>query len=147
MRVDTATPTDLSRNQCLRLLSSVKVGRVGVSIGALPVILPVNFVVVRENIVFHTVPGTKLDAATAHAVVAFEGDDYAEDGSWGWSVLIQGIASEITGAPEHDDMRVALLRAWAFRGGLANRTIRIDPTFISGKGFGQVVRALISGLE
>ena len=146
MPVDAATPTDLSRSQCLGLLSTVKVGRVGVSIGALPVILPVNFLVLRENIVFRTVPGTKLDAATAHTVVAFEADAYAADGSWGWSVLIQGVASEITAAPEYEGMRVALLRAWAFRDGLANRTVSIDPKFISGKGFGPVVKALTSGL-
>jgi uncharacterized protein len=147
VKVDIARLKDLSRRQCLSLLSSVRVGRVGVSIGALPAIMPVNFLVLGEAIVFRTVPGTKLDAATAHAVVAFETDDYAPDGAWGWSVLIQGVASEITEGPEHESMRVALLKAWAFPDGLANRIVRIDPTFMSGKGFGPAVRALTAGLD
>jgi nitroimidazol reductase NimA-like FMN-containing flavoprotein (pyridoxamine 5'-phosphate oxidase superfamily) len=33
----------LDRAECLRLLEAATVGRIGVSIGALPVILPVNF--------------------------------------------------------------------------------------------------------
>ena len=58
---------------------------------------PGEFVVSGGAIVFRTVPGTKLDAATAGAVVAFEADAYgtAEDRS-GWSVLVRGVAEEVT---------------------------------------------------
>lgn len=77
----------LSRAQCLELMGTEAVGRIGVSIGALPVVLPVNYILVTEDVVFRTIPGTKLDAAARHAVVAFEVDKYAPDGSCGWSVL------------------------------------------------------------
>jgi nitroimidazol reductase NimA-like FMN-containing flavoprotein (pyridoxamine 5'-phosphate oxidase superfamily) len=60
----------LDRDECLRLLATVPVGRIGLSIGALPAILPVNFAMVGSSIVIRTVVGSKLDAATRHAVVA-----------------------------------------------------------------------------
>jgi nitroimidazol reductase NimA-like FMN-containing flavoprotein (pyridoxamine 5'-phosphate oxidase superfamily) len=72
------------------LLVTAPVGRIAVTIGALPAILPVNFALVGAHIVIRTVPGTKLDAAIRRAIVAFEVDSYAADGSSGWSVLIQG---------------------------------------------------------
>jgi nitroimidazol reductase NimA-like FMN-containing flavoprotein (pyridoxamine 5'-phosphate oxidase superfamily) len=67
----------LDRAECLNLMATAPVGRIGVSIGALPAIIPVNFALVGANIVIRTVPGAKLDAATRHAVVAFEVDSYA----------------------------------------------------------------------
>jgi nitroimidazol reductase NimA-like FMN-containing flavoprotein (pyridoxamine 5'-phosphate oxidase superfamily) len=70
----------LDRGECLRLMATVPVGRIGVSIGALPAILPVNLALVGASIVIRTVPGTKLDAATRRPVVAFEVDSYAPDG-------------------------------------------------------------------
>ena len=64
----------LDRDECLQLLSGCSLGRVAVSVGALPVILPVNFLLDRERILIRTGPGTKLDAATRDSVVAFEVD-------------------------------------------------------------------------
>lgn len=110
-------------------------GRIGVSIGALPVILPVNFAVVGDRIVIRTVPGTKLDAATIHAVVAFEVDDYAPDGSSGWSVMVQGICTEVVDPGELEALAASPLRAWAFDGGVATRLVRIDLSFVSGRRF------------
>ncbi len=130
-----AGPEELDRRRCLELLGSVPVGRIGVSVRALPVILPVNFVMAGEDVVFRTIPGTKLDAAAAGAVVAFEVDSYARDGSWGWSVLIQGRCSEITDPREMEIVQALPLRAWAFRGGIAERFVRIETTFVSGRRF------------
>ena len=50
-------------------------GRVGVSGGALPSVLPVNFRFDGRQILIRTGVGTKLDAAVANAVVAFEVDE------------------------------------------------------------------------
>jgi hypothetical protein len=86
--------------ECLRLLATVPVGRIGVSIGALPAVLPVNFALVGADPVILTASGTKLDAATRHAVVAFEADSYAPDGSSGWSVLVQRTCSEVADVGE-----------------------------------------------
>jgi uncharacterized protein len=124
----------LDRAECLKLLETAPVGRIGVSMSALPVILPVNFAVVGDRIVVRTVPGTKLDAATSHAVVAFEADDYAPDGSAGWSVMVQGVCSEVVDPAERAALAASPLRAWAFDDD-ATRFIRIDLSFVTGRRF------------
>jgi nitroimidazol reductase NimA-like FMN-containing flavoprotein (pyridoxamine 5'-phosphate oxidase superfamily) len=126
----------LSRQECLAMLATACVGRLGVSIEALPVILPVNFCLHRDRIIVRTVPGTKLDTATAHAVVAFEVDDYDAEGTWGWSVLVRGRSSEIVDPDELARARALPLRAWAFKDGQADRFLQIETTLISGRGFG-----------
>jgi hypothetical protein len=83
----------LSRTECLHLLAQVDVGRVGVSMDALPVILPVHFVVTDDSVVFRSTLGTRLDAATLGAVVAFQADGYDPPRTSGWSVMLQGIAA------------------------------------------------------
>ena len=95
-RLGPPTLCELTADECLTLLTSVPVGRVGLSIDALPVVLPVNFAVIDGNIVFRTVAGTKFDAATTGAVLAFEADRYAPSDPSGWSVLVQGVAVPVT---------------------------------------------------
>jgi nitroimidazol reductase NimA-like FMN-containing flavoprotein (pyridoxamine 5'-phosphate oxidase superfamily) len=80
----------------LRLLASVSVGRVGLSIKALPAVLPVNFALLDGEVVFRTVEGTKFHAAAAGRVLAFEADGYETDGLSGWSVLVQGVSRVVT---------------------------------------------------
>ena len=57
----------LDEHECRRLLASQCIGRVGVTIGALPAIFPVNYVTVDGDIVFRTGEGTKLRAALERA--------------------------------------------------------------------------------
>lgn len=127
----------LERDECLRLLATAPVGRIGVTIGALPAILPVNFALVGSHVVVRTVPGTKLDAAMRHAVVAFEADGYALDGSSGWSVLVRGHCSEVTDPAERAALSASPPRPWAFAEGVADRFLRIDLSFVSGRRFGR----------
>ena len=129
---------ELSRARCLELLATAIVGRVGVSVRALPVILPVNYLLDGERVIFRTVPGTKLDAAVHRSVVAFEADAHDPDGAWGWSVLIQGVASEISAPADLERARKLLTRTWAFLGEGAVRFVSIEPTFMSGRAFGSI---------
>jgi uncharacterized protein len=124
----------LSRHECLALLATVSLGRLGVSIDALPAVLPVNFVIHDESVVVRSVPGTKLDAALRQKVVAFEADAYTADGRQGWSVLVRGVATEITDEAELAAARSLPLRAWAFPAD-ANRFVRIATTLVSGRRF------------
>jgi nitroimidazol reductase NimA-like FMN-containing flavoprotein (pyridoxamine 5'-phosphate oxidase superfamily) len=91
----------LDRGECLRLLGSATLGRVGLSSGALPCVLPVNFRLVGDDIVFRTGAGTKLEAATRNAVVAFEVDDMDPLTHEGWSVMVTGVARAVT---DHDEL-------------------------------------------
>ena len=122
----------LNRAQCLELLSRVTFGRVAVTIDALPVILPVNFRLVDERIVFHTGPGSKLDAATVGAVVAFEVDGVDPVSHSGWSVIVTGVARELT---DRDDIH-ALERAHVPRWlphAETQRTVVIPIAMVSGR--------------
>lgn len=87
----------LDREECLTLLVGEGVGRVGLSMDALPVVLPVNYVVDRGRIIFRTGHGTKLSAALRGAVVCFEVDDIDPRHRSGWSVVVTGTARQLTG--------------------------------------------------
>jgi|SRR5581483_1085957 len=121
----------LQRPECLRLLETASVGRVGLSIGALPVVLPVNFALLGEDIVVRSGPGTKLDAAFGGAVVAFEVDRIDEKGEAVWSVLVQGLAHVIAGANELARARALDLRPWV--GGPDDRFVKISTDRVSGR--------------
>jgi uncharacterized protein len=124
---------ELGPAECIALLGSVQVGRVGVTIDALPAVLPVNFVVWNGSIVFRTVPGTKLDAAAAGEVVAFEVDGYgSQEKPGGWSVLVRGIAHEVTDPAELAEVDALPLDSWAWDG-QAHRYVCIEPTVMTGR--------------
>ncbi len=125
----------LTRDECLAHLGKVSVGRLGVTIRALPAIVPVNFAMHEGQVVLRSVPGSKLDAATAGAVVAFEADDHDPAGVWGWSVLVQGIAQEVTDPTEVAVLRQLRVTPWAYPDGQADRYLRIDTELVSGRRF------------
>lgn len=86
----------LDGEECLRLLATVTLGRIALSSGALPTVLPVNFLLDRDRIVVRTLRDSKLDAAVRNAVVAFEVDDFQPTCGSGWSVVVTGVAQEVT---------------------------------------------------
>lgn len=124
----------LSVQECIDLLDQVPVGRVAVTIDALPVILPVNFAVVDGGVVFRTPAGTKLAAATTGTVVAFEVDSYETDGRTGWSVMVQGVATEVTDPAGLQKIEAASVEAWALDGA-ADYVVRIELHRVSGRRF------------
>jgi len=115
----------------------VPVGRIGASIDALPVVLPVNFAYVHEKIVIRTNRGSKMDAAVNQAVVAFEADSYEPWGDWGWSVLVQGRGAEITARDELDTLKQLPLKAWAYGEHQPGRYLGIQIDVVSGRRFGE----------
>ena len=125
---------EISAEESLRLLGTTRVGRVGLSVGALPVILPVNFALFEGAVVMRTIPGTKLQAAAVGAIVAFEADGYEPDGRAGWSVMIQGQAREVSDPGELAQLRGLPLEAWALDGA-ADRFVRIEASIITGRSF------------
>ena len=88
---------ELTRDECLERVRAGRIGRVAVTHRALPAILPVNYVF-DHGVVFRTRTGSMLDSACRGAVVAFEIDGLAEDGTAGWSVLIVGVANGLEGS-------------------------------------------------
>jgi hypothetical protein len=123
----------LTADECYRLLATQQVGRLGVNAEHYPLILPVNYALDREVIVMRMAPGTKL-AAADHANVAFEVDEIDQRTRSGWSVLVRGLAEEVT--PAHRAEVIARthgtgLTTWA--PGEHGHWVRLIPQAISGR--------------
>ena len=121
----------MAEEDALSLVASRDVGRVGVTVGALPAIFPVNHRLIDGAIVFRTGEGSKLSAAARGAVVAFEVDDFDLAARTGWSVLVVG-RSEVV----HDlDVTFKVLDSGLepLAGGRRQVIVRIVPEFVSGR--------------
>ena len=121
----------LSPEECHDLLRRNSVGRVAVTVAALPAIFPVNYAVLDGDIVFMTGEGTKLRAALERAVVAFQVDHINEADAAGWSVMAVGLAEEMTDPDEI--ARASSLGLHPFAGGDRSHFVKIRPEFVSGR--------------
>lgn len=124
---------ELSREECLRLVSPGGVGRVAFTRGveAAPTVLPVNFAVVSETVVFCTAFHGVL-ATHATGEVAFEVDQLDGTMSEGWSVLLRGTAHPVLDEEEQAELRsAARVRSWA--GPDRDLYVRITPGEVTGR--------------
>jgi nitroimidazol reductase NimA-like FMN-containing flavoprotein (pyridoxamine 5'-phosphate oxidase superfamily) len=121
----------LTEEEALALLGCAEVGRIGLTIGAMPAIFPVNYRMIDGAIMFRTAPGSKLSAATQGTVVAFEVDDHDREDRTGWSVLAVGRAEVL-----HDGqtaLKAISARLAPYADGKRFSIVKIEPTFISGR--------------
>lgn len=118
---------ELSRHECLELLRSHEVGRLAVATpGASPLVVPVNYLVDGDAIVFRTGTGSKLRALRG-TPVSFQVDELDPIRRTGWSVLVRGWAYETT----RWEIEHLPLEAWA--PGDKEHWIRIVPDALSGR--------------
>ena len=82
------------------MLATRQVGRLGVIAEHYPLIFPVNYALDHDVIVIRTGKGTK-SAYALHANITFEVDHIDEVTHAGWSVLVKGLAEEVT--PAHGE--------------------------------------------
>ncbi len=88
----------LTAEECLVLLATASVGRVAVALpGGPPLVLPVNYAIDDDVIVFRTDPGSKLTALREYPA-SFQVDSIDPFHRTGWSVLVQGFAYETSPA-------------------------------------------------
>jgi nitroimidazol reductase NimA-like FMN-containing flavoprotein (pyridoxamine 5'-phosphate oxidase superfamily) len=107
---------ELSRDECLRLLAEHHFGRLAVNLGGgPPVVRPVNYAFDEhlQSVVFRTAAGSKFYALLDEAEAVFEVDGIDEAAHTGWSVLMQGIAEEITQPAEIRRLEALGLETWA----------------------------------
>jgi hypothetical protein len=104
---------ELTVDECHALLESSRVGRLGLVDADGPLILPVNYCMYRRSVVFRTDTGTKLDAASHGAPVAFEVDGIDPAERIGWSILIRGSAATVTEPGELSRLEQLPLIPWA----------------------------------
>jgi hypothetical protein len=124
--------TRMHRSECVGRLAAGTVGRVGVTARAMPVIIPVNYVLDGDAVVFRTTADGLLASACDGNVVAFEVDELAPDGTGGWSVLVVGVAQLLPAAeaePFKDSPAPAV-------GDGRDQVVRIGLTRVSGRRIG-----------
>ena len=122
----------IGRDECLRLLRSDVVGRIGFVNHGSPTVLPVNYTMDGEHVVFRTAPGSKL-AAVGRDPVCFEIDAFDRDAHTGWSVVVHGRLEEVTNhqPAELGRLRSTGLSPWLPAG--RDHWLRIVPGWVTGR--------------
>ncbi len=123
---------ELTREECEQLLASVPIGRIAFTFGGRPMVLPVAFRWVNQQIVFRTSAGVKLHAVASDHPVAFEADYWDELHRTGWSVLAHGRASEVINWEEYQDDEHLGLLPWADEEE-SDRWVKIVPDRMTGR--------------
>jgi uncharacterized protein len=121
----------LSREQSLRLMATVPVGRIIYTRQAMPAVELVNFIMDAGDIVIRTAVSGKLAAAIRGAIVAFEADEYDRSRRTGWSVTAIGQAREITSSARADRLRAVGPDPWA--PGDRSCFLTISPEVVNGR--------------
>jgi hypothetical protein len=134
MDTDSSALELLPRDECMRLMGSVAIGRIVYSRQALPAVELVNFALVDGDVVIRTSAEGKLAAATRGAVVAFEADTVDIDGHADWSVTIVGQARAVSDAGEIGCLERVALTSWV--PGAGGHFIRISPAIVNGRRVG-----------
>jgi uncharacterized protein len=121
--------TELSRAECLELLSTHQVGRVAYCDDLGPVVLPVNFVMDRETILVRVSPHSVLARNLRSGRASFQIDYFDDYHESGWSVLVRGDAAHV----ESSDLPDADSRPVAWAKGKRTFHVRITPHDITGR--------------
>jgi nitroimidazol reductase NimA-like FMN-containing flavoprotein (pyridoxamine 5'-phosphate oxidase superfamily) len=123
---------ELSPPECWSLIAAGGVGRIGTSTDDGPVILPVNFIVDDETVVFRTTAYGLIGRIGPAAEIAFEVDHLDAAMREGWSVLLVGPMERVE---DPDEAAAALgsadLEPWV--GGVRNLVVRISPRRVTGR--------------
>ena len=128
---------ELTEQECLTLIAAGGIGRIAYAGRYGQTVLPVNYQLLDNTIVFRTGEDSPLEedlqTGIRHAEfqVAFEIDEINPAAREGWSVLIQGPAHHIDSEAEHAAARQTGVEPWS--GGVKEHYIRIVPTRITGR--------------
>ncbi|MEU8801068.1 pyridoxamine 5'-phosphate oxidase family protein [Spirillospora sp. NPDC048819] len=122
----------LDPDTCLDLLRSVTVGRIAwAEDDGTVTLLPVNFVMDGDTLVFATAPGAKLDAVRGGRPLTFEADDLEPALRTAWSVLVTGSSEVVTGPAETARLQRLPLSPWIRSAGVF--FVRLTPRTITGR--------------
>ncbi|QXJ20002.1 pyridoxamine 5'-phosphate oxidase family protein [Actinomadura graeca] len=125
---------ELERAECLRLIAPGGVGRVAYDDGEGPTVVPVNYAVDGESVIFRTSVSGRLNRSLRTAVMggdvraAFEVDHLDETTRQGWSVLLRGGAHRLS-----DEERDAAVRVDPWPGDEREAWFRLSAAEVSGR--------------
>jgi uncharacterized protein len=138
-----ASLSTLGRDECLRLLAAMTVGRVVVvrPVEDLPVIRPVNYALdaASQSVVFRCIRGTKFASLMRASRAWFEIDAIDADRRTGWSVIVGGVTEWVTQAAEVRRLESIGLDSWI--AGEDAEWVRIRTRVVSGRRLGATVGA------
>lgn len=122
---------ELDRRECLELLAAESVGRIAYAAGTGARILPVNYILVDDCIIFRTVPYGEIYRNALNSNCAFEVDEADEFFESGWSVVALG-RLELATEDDFARMRYGKVpEAWA--GGNRYMFVRLPCEHLSGR--------------
>ncbi|MFJ4641709.1 pyridoxamine 5'-phosphate oxidase family protein [Streptomyces hygroscopicus] len=122
----------LDRQECLRRLAMVPVGRVVYTWQALPAVLPVNFSLDADSsVLLRTSAGSGLVHAIDGVVVAFEADDFDAAARSGWSVVVTGRAAVVTDPAELERLSRVGPRSWVVT--RDDVLVRVESEMVTGR--------------
>lgn len=124
----------LTEEQCRELLATRDLGRIVFAIGEQPEVFPVNYASDGSVVVFRTASDTNL----IHSVkrrVAFEVDDWNPARGVGWSVVVKGVAEEITSGIDPLAEALRRKRLVPLAPGTRETWIAVYPSEITGRRF------------
>jgi transcriptional regulator with XRE-family HTH domain len=127
-----ATLHELTEAECRELIAAGGIGRfLFVQAGRGPVAIPVNFKVDGTDVVFRTSGDSGIAEGVHQQPVSFDVDQLDDALAEGWSVLLTGTASVVTGAAEISQAQSLGIEPWA--GGDRDTYVRLSATQITGR--------------
>ena len=124
---DVGELTELDSEECFRLVATLEIGRIAVAgTGLPPMVVPVNYVVDSDTVVFRTDDGSKLLALLENPA-SFQVDFFDPFHRTGWSVLIQGAVEEV------DVQRLDHLSLHPWAPGRKVHWLRVLPFVVTGR--------------
>jgi uncharacterized protein len=125
---------ELGRAECLRLIGEGAIGRVAFDDGEGPTVIPVNYAVDGDSVIFRTSVSGRLNRSLLTSVVggevraAFQVDRFDESTHEGWSVLVRGGAHHLSDA---ETAKVPRVDSWP--GGDREAWFRLAAANVSGR--------------
>lgn len=116
--------------QCLALAHTVSIGRIALSVHAMPIILPMSFTMLNGEPVFPIGSGSIARAAQRNEVVCFETDWVDPTSSAAWSIAIVGKVSLVSDPVDLDTISARDFGSWA---GPPQRFARVHPVQVTGR--------------
>jgi hypothetical protein len=122
---DTVLET-LEHAECRRLLETTNVGRVGLVVAELAYVLPVNYAVAADLVVFRTAKGSTFDRLARDRPLTFEIDHVDPGFHAGWSVMAIGWGFGLEDQLPAEVLQALHLRPWGMGAEPGWIGVRID---------------------
>ncbi|TDC57688.1 pyridoxamine 5'-phosphate oxidase family protein [Actinomadura sp. KC345] len=125
---------ELGRTDCMELLGRGGIGRVAFDDGEGPTVVPVNYAVDGDAVIFRTSVTGRLNRSLLTSVAggevraAFEVDRFDESSHEGWSVLLRGGAHPLT-----DEEQASVARVDPWPGGDREAWFRLSAREVTGR--------------